>query len=408
MLANKRKVLIIFLLVTFFTRLFFSVIYLDLNSEAFYFEYGNINKNIVAGKGYSLFYSENGKIKYEFNEKARPAPSAYMPPAYSLITLPFFFIQNIFARNFLIIIFQSILAVLAALFLYKLTAYLFGNNVGLIAMFIYAILPEFIYSTISFGPTLIYHIFIILIIYQFIRYQENHSNKYILRVLILSSILILFRMEFLLFALFLIIYLLFSKSFKLSFIGLLLIALILIPWQIRNFATFKTFIPLTTSGGLNLYRGHNLENPGIWADDKIDVLLKEIKISERFELDLNELYNKQAWTSIKQIGFYGEVKLAAQKLFHLWIFYPEDKKSTNLFYLLPWLILLTLSLIGIFKTIDLSKYVILYAFYFYHSILAVAFFALPRYQTMMKITLIPFAAFSIYNFWNSIKKKRNI
>jgi hypothetical protein len=215
-------------------------------------------------------------------------------------------------------------------------------------------------------------------------------------------------MEFLLFALFLIIYLLFSKSFKLSFIGLLLIALILIPWQIRNFATFKTFIPLTTSGGLNLYRGHNLENPGIWADDKIDVLLKEIKISERFELDLNELYNKQAWSSIKQIGFYGEVKLAAQKLFHLWIFYPEDKKSTNLFYLLPWLILLTLSLIGIFKTIDLSKYVILYAFYFYHSILAVAFFALPRYQTMMKITLIPFAAFSIYNFWNSIKKKRNI
>ena len=94
MLKNTKKVLFSLLIFTFVIRILFAFVYIDLNSEVFYYEYGNINKNIIAGKGYSLFYTENGSIKYEFNPKAQPAPSAYMPPGYSLLTLPIFFVLH--------------------------------------------------------------------------------------------------------------------------------------------------------------------------------------------------------------------------------------------------------------------------------------------------------------------------
>ncbi len=396
MLKNTKKVLLYLLIFTFVIRFLFAFAYIDFNSEVFYYEYGNINKNIIAGKGYSLFYIENGSIKYEFNPKAQPTPSAYMPPGYSLLTLPIFLIQNVYLRNIVIMLFQSLLAVLAALFLYKLTAYLFNEQIGIIAVCLYAFLPEFIYATTSFGPTLVYHIFIALIFYQLARYQKSKEKKYILRVFLLSSILILFRMEFFLFSFILIIYFIKLKEFKLSIIGIILISFALMPWQARNYLTFGTFIPFTTSNGLNLYRGHNLENPGIWADDSVDAKLKELKMSKNFEVELNQMYTKQASNAIIKNGLSGELNLAVRKLFNLWIYYPGDSKSKNLFYLTPWIVLLALSMLGIFKTFEINKFAMFYLFFLYHSTLAIVYFSLPRYQTMMKIALIPFAAFYIY------------
>lgn len=37
----------------------------------------------------------------------------------------------------------------------------------------------------------------------------------------------------------------------------ILVGLMLLPWTIRNFATMQSFVPLTTSGGSNLYGGNN-------------------------------------------------------------------------------------------------------------------------------------------------------
>jgi hypothetical protein len=56
---------------------------------------------------------------------------------------------------------------------------------------------------------------------------------------------------------------------KKEFIPVIKIALItflfFLPWPLRNYIVFKKIIPLTTSSGINLYRGHNED--GIEAGD---------------------------------------------------------------------------------------------------------------------------------------------
>ena len=134
---NLPKIILLAVLV----RIVAMLVLVDLESEN-YWEYGDVARNIHAGNGYSLFYYDESGLATKFKEGQEVEPSAYMGPGYVMFLYPFLYIDNIVIRNVCIIAVQIIMSCLVLLALYRFCEREYGRDVGLIAIFIYAMLPE--------------------------------------------------------------------------------------------------------------------------------------------------------------------------------------------------------------------------------------------------------------------------
>ena len=365
--------------------------FVDLESEN-YWEFGELAKNVIDGKGYSLFYPTEEGVGFKSANTDSPRPSAYMLPGYPGLLMPFMIIDNIILRNMLIMIFQALLSVIAMYLLYRFTLMRFNEKTALTAAAIYAFLPEFIYASTSYGSVIIYHIAVSAMIMLMIRLESSDKIRDFIYAGLLLGGTMYFRPEFILFFAMFSVMMLRSGKMKKILLSFVIAFLCVLPWQIRNYSVFDEFVPMTTSGGQNFYRGHNPYRPGMWCDDEIVNNIKKLQSDNKYELRLSRMYYGYAFRTINEAPA-DEISRSAEKLFHLFLANPYDNRSENMAYLLPWVLLIIISLFGIYKSrkkID-NKY--LYTFLIYHAILAIIFFAIPRYQTMMKIILIPYAAY---------------
>jgi hypothetical protein len=390
----------------FLARMLFLVFFVDLKSSN-YWEFGYIGENLKAGKGYSLFYFTDDKLNQIYDSNSTPYPSAFMPPVYVYYLYPFLFIDNDVSRNILLIFSQIIISLITIFLLYKFCIKYFSKNIALISSLIIAIVPEFIYITTIFNAVNHYHLFIICFFMLILSKDIFHNKRKIFLFSLFASMLILLRSEFVLFLAFVYIILLIKRKFSFTFTSAILIMLFISPWIIRNAIVFDDFIPLSTSGGLNFYRGHNPERIGYWGDE---YFLSEIKVNtsgNNFELMYNDYYYNKAFNFAKENPVQ-EIKNSFLKVYHLWIFNTNDKRSFNPGYMIPSLIIIIFSILGIIKSFNLRKYYIIYIFILSATLTAILFFALPRYQIMMKIALIPFCSLYMEQLFNRIKRKNVI
>jgi hypothetical protein len=126
------------------------------------------------------------------------------------------------------------------------------------------------------------------------------------------------------------------------------------------------------------------------GDENTEQAIQQFKYDRLYELKLDSVYKHYALASIRQHPD-KELINTFVKLFHLWIFKPEDARAWSFAYLVPWFVILALFVIGLTKTYSWPRHRHAYLFIMYWNAIVVLFFALPRYQTMMKIALIPFA-----------------
>lgn len=384
-------------------RLAFVFYYKPLNEE-YYWEYGEIAKNIKSGYGYSLISFGEKYPDYVHKPGVIPHKSAYMPPGYVYYILPFIYIDNVPLRNLLILSLNIVYHLIALLFLYLLTKRMFSEQAAVAAVAIFALLPEFIYASATYGTTTIYHLAVISALYYLSKADEQgFSGKYLLISASILAILLLFRQEILLFSAMLIFYALSKRNYKSAIVIFSLSSAVLIPWQIRNYEVFGKYVPLSTSGGVNFYRGHNPYAPDCWGDEPLYQELYKYKDSANFELYMSKVFYDFSLNSIAEDPL-REVSFTFEKLFNLWIVNPKYPRANHILYLAPWLILLPLSLYGMWRRRSFRRYKFFYMFFIYSSLLAVAFFALPRYQTMMKIALVPFAGYALSIFISYISK----
>lgn len=390
---NKSKILKILLSAAFVARIVFALLFVDLESEN-YWEFGELSKNVLAGKGYSLFYPTDDGIGFKMSESDSPRPSAYMAPGYPGLLIPFMLIENIVLRNLLIMIFHAALSVLAMYLLYRFTLSRFNNKTALISAAIYAFFPEFIYASASYGTVIIYHIAVAAMIMLMIRLEGSDKTQDFIYAGLLLGGTMYFRPEFVLFFAFFTLTMLRRGKMKKLFLSFAIAFLCVLPWQIRNYTVFDEFVPMTTSGGQNFYRGHNPYRPGVWCDDEIVESIKNLQADKKYEPRLSRMYYRYAFKCIEAAPI-DEISRSAEKLFHLFFFNPYDKRSGNLAYLLPWGLLIIAAAYGVGKSGKIGENKHLFIFLVYHSVLAIVFFAIPRYQTMMKIILIPYAAYAV-------------
>ena len=373
-------------------KLLFILFFVNLNDLEFY-EYGELAQNLHSEKSYSyVHYTYDPQKGLVASDKAHE--SAYMPPGYVFYLYPYYFIPSIPLRNLLIILSQIIISCILILLVYSFTKKYFSETSAIIAATLTGFLPEFIFTSIQIQVTLFFHIGIIALFLQL--YKLNDDKNLLgnsIRIGIILGILIIFRSEIFLLSVLLVCYLIYNGAYKQSLIIVGIIILFILPWQIRNYAVFNKIIPFTTSVGLNLYRGHNPYNIGNWGDENIYAQLYSIRNDKDYEIKMNDLYMQETFKSITE-NPENEIVYPLIKFFHLWIVNPNDERTSNLFYLIPWIIILSFSIIGLIFSVSWKIHKYSYLFFIYFTLLVVIFFALPRYQTMMKIALVPFAAYA--------------
>lgn len=350
----------------------------------YYWEYGETAKNLMNGKGYSLFYYNGSELEHHYNDDAEPYPSAYMSPGYVFFLYPFIAIKSLLVRNILLLLAQTIISIAALLLLFKITKDIFNNKIALAAALIYAITPDIIYAVVSYTPTVIYH-FLVVLLFYLINYNKQSATKIFLIALSFAAA-IYFRTEFFLFLIFFVIYLITQKRIKDSAVILFTVIVLILPWTIRNYYLFDK--PLFSTGtGINIYRGNNKFDVGVWGDEKVFEKLKTFK-GENFEEKMSDFYTKEAIDFIKN----NPLKFSAnlfKKIYSFWGF-TISSKPAELIYQLSWLLILLSFIYGTIKTYSWQRFKFYYMFFIISTIIIMVFFPLPRYQTMMKFLMFPF------------------
>lgn len=392
-LPESQKWLLL-LTTAFLARTIFLFTFVDLNNTH-YWEYGEISRNLFEGRGYSLFYLWQNKIDIYYLPEATPYPSAYVPPGYVFFLTPFWSLSNAFIRNIIILSVQNIasLAVMAALF--RLALRFTSNNlVAWIAALLYAFIPEFIYTSNSFGPTVFYHAVVVSLLLQF---GQPLTRRRIIYIALLFACGLYLRSEMMVFMLlWAIVHVVTKKKVKQTIPIFLLALLLFSPWALRNYMVFKKFIPLTTSSGINLYRGHNVDGTGNWGWSKhVYPHTAYLCGDHNFEIRFSSLYTDLAKAYIME-NKVTTLKQSLHNLYELWWLPDTDSRARSVLYMGPWLLILICSIPVLWSKRKETSICYVLVYLLSCSLVAMLFFVLPRYQTLMKIALLPFAAIGLH------------
>ena len=390
-MGGDRKILYIMALGLFLRlAMLFAV---DLHSEN-YWEYGEIAKNLLSGRGYSLFYVHQNSIELKFSQDNIPQQTAYMPPIYVLFLLSFLMMKQIILRNILLIATQSFLGTGIILMLYKYVQNSFSNQAASIAALLYAVLPEFIYSVISFTPTILFQALLLLLLLlkdQKVKFDSGIFNS--LRGGILVGLMYC-RSEMALFAVLFIACKISTKKFKEAIILASVVLFLAAPWTYRNYLVFHRFIPLTTNGGFNFYRGNNSIGNGDWGTEEItSKIIHRIKTSQ-IDLAQNDIYWNEGKAFWEHHGEKATIN-ALRKTFDYWLINIDDSRALRVWQIVISLLLFITFAVGLVETFELAKYKYEYTFFCCSTIVAMAFFVLPRYQTTLHTVMLPFCAMGI-------------
>lgn len=219
--------------------------------------------------------------------EGREHGSAFTAPFYPLFLSG---IYRLFGVSYLNVrIAQALVGTASILLVFLLGRDIFSEKVGLIASFISAFYPFFIFFTgLLLTETLFIFLFLSLI-YLLQRAVITKKIRYVVGVGLISGLCILTRpiiAYFLPFALFI---LLLTQHHKRQLVGysfliMILAGAVLSPWVIRNYQRFGKFIPLTTGGGITLYGSNNPRATGGSAFENI-VWTEEMKRMDEIELD---------------------------------------------------------------------------------------------------------------------------
>ena len=403
-MLKKERTLIALVLLALLLRAAYVLFFADLARDS-YWEYGELARNLHMGKGYSLFHNEGGRYEFVASPSALPYPSAYMMPGYVGLIYPFFFLSDVVLMNVLLLLLQGVIGAACVALTFRFTARFMGRREAWVAAALMACLPEFVYASSSCTPTVLFHLLFLALLPVLCDLWEAGSLRPELTAGALFAALVYVRPETALFAAALVAALLLAGRARSALRLGIVIALLLSPWQIRNAVVFHEWIPFTTNGGLNFFRGHNDLQLGTFGDDMIIQGLRDLPQGREFELEMNRLYFSRAFQYITREPSH-ELAHDAEKLLQLWFWNSDDPRSANLLYRVPWMLILGGSAIGFVRTKAWSRHRILTLYLACATAVAVVFFVLPRYQTMMKVALLPFAGAGVISAWDALKRKR--
>lgn len=357
-------------------------------------QYDTLGISIIQGKGFSFLDG---------------IPTARREPLYPLFLA---IIYSIFGHSYLAArIFQAILGALMCVFIYFIGKKIFGKNCGLLASIFCALYPHFIVTT-GFLLTETLFIFLLSISMLFL-INGLEKRKFLLLSGIFLGLSTLTRSITILLPFFLGISFFILMKKKEAIINFLIISicmgLMIIPWTIRNYIRFNTFIPMAIGGGITFWGGTYIPWDGDAWEHRGSNDMEKIISSCPSEIEADRKLYQEGFKNIRENPF-GYAKLCIKKLYRFWFWIPGGKQvlkpypRIKIFLAIMQYSVIFLSLLGI--VLSFRKWRLFFpilTIIIYFTLLHTLFFvAIPRYALPIFPYVLLFSAngflFGLKNF----------
>jgi len=314
-------------------------------------------------------------------------------------------------------IFQSLLVILNAFLIYKISEIIFKNKIqSLIAFIIMLFYPFFIYyQGLLLSETIFITILLIAFYFIYKWYESDFQlNKYFLLSNVFLILGLYFKATLSILPPFLISGFYFFNKFNLKFFlkifiySFLICLIVLSPWLIRNYIIFNKLIIFTTSSGANLYLGNNKNNKDGGCDWNKDVDKKlVVKIKKLSEIEQNKVFKEKALEFIKKHPHIF-LRLAVMKLkrFYNIEFNNKNLRKSKLNYIsiFSYGIIFILFLVSIIlNRKNWRKLSVIYILFIYFTLLHMIVIASIRYRLPLEPFMILLASYTIYYFYKRVE-----
>ena len=335
-------------------------------------------------------------------------PNLWLPPlyAYFIYILSFSGLEN---QNLIILIlfFQVFLSSISVVFFYKINRFFLSQTLSFYSSLIFSIFPLYLYASGQISSASLAIFLIVFFYYFFLKITEKSNFSYILLFSVTAGLLILTRREFIAIVIISSIYLsvFFKKSIKDILLILIISALTISPYLIRNYITFDKII-IHSGFGYNLWQGNNPNSKVEGSEiiyENLQNLIDEIPKDKFYRINEDKIFIKEAIKNIKEDP--KRYLILYIKKFFSYIFFDLNSTLPNYyspFHILPIFLAAITSTFGIFssnkKSHHLNYLILIYIFY----ITVIPIFAIqPRY----KLYIIPFQIVFSFIFINFLKEK---
>ncbi len=291
-------------------RLLFVLLFPDLGSPTSMDSstYHAIAVNLLQGKG----FSEDGTN-----------PSIFVAPLYPFFIAAIYWLVGV--QPLVVEFVQSVLGVGIAFFTFLLSRKFFGDMRALLAFGVTLFFPElFVLCTFLYTETLFITLFL-LTIWLALRAMDKTSVKSLALAGVVGGLATLTRGVTMLFPGILFLALLskyrFGKSLRSVIIYALFFVVPILPWTLRNYLTFNTFVPIALGTGDVFWTGNYLPFDGKYNYEKtmqlMDEMTKGMNQIERNERLMDEAKQNIAAAPLQSAW------LMVRKFFRFWLWVYE-------------------------------------------------------------------------------------
>lgn len=298
-------------------------------------------------------------------------------------------------------IFYIIMFLITIIYLYK-TIRLYTNQYVASICSLALLTPDFIWTNNLILTETPYILFQTMLIYYSLKLVKDNSWKSYIMIVISYVCALFIRPTIALYPLFLFIYLLlnkydFKKMIIQGLIALSILLCLLIPWTIRNYKQFNSFIPLTYGMGnpllLGTYQGYNypldeeLDYNVVYEKMKVNLENEDLKLARYYSLEYDGMkakYRMQEWWNKDKISMLKSYLIFKPKILLVTTFYWENifNISENLiilFHKVELFICTILCLFMLYTKKYFKELILLLGFYIFNILLYSYSFAYGRY-----------------------------
>lgn len=347
-------------------------------------------------------------------------PTAFAPPIY-----PYFLagIFKIFGYNMINVkIVQALVGGLTCILYYRMGTILFGRTAGLISAFIGALFPDLVILTGYLYSETVYMLFYSLAFMFLIQASvETDAWRDWILAGVFMGISLLTRHVLLVFPFFLVFVFLLFRSRWLSMRKIVVFVIVcfltVAPWTIRNYISFKQFIPVAAGMGGPIWLGSNVEDEGEYnyqesiqkVDEEADGLTEG---AERDKILLPKALENIRKNPLAYLQIVGKKFVR----YFLEIYKAEpDGKARGRDMLVTMVLgatyypLFGLFLLGVFLNRHLwREYIVIWAVMLYSGLIYAVTVVVPRYRLPLLPFFIFFAAMVLTEMLRNIRGDRSI
>jgi len=366
--------------------------------------YDALARSLLAGRGYT--FSKNW---YPFT----PAntPTAHWSFIYPLYLAGMYSITGYHPLAARIV--QGVVGgALICFLVYRIGRRVVDEDTGLVGAGLAAIYGYFVYYNVALMTETFFIVFVLFSLYLSLELKERPTvTRWILLGLTLGMAA-LFRQTILLFVPFLLLWLLFeARKREVRWwhftLPIVVIALLIAPWTVRNYLIYHQFLPLNSNAGYAFYASNNPNLGTDWRNELVVVPVPEELVGQ------NEAKLNQALT-LKGFEF-----IIADPLRYLWLnldktleyfkFWPSSDSSiiSNLGRVLSFGLYLPFMLLGLGLSLSRWRsFVPLYLFMIIHTGIHLLSWPALRYRLPVDAVLMVFAGLTLIELANQFKTWR--